>query len=287
MQDEQKTKEQLLDEVRELRQRLTEPAARQQDAQYKWLEEGVLDYALCTLDPEGIVTGWNAGAERLTGYREPEILGRHFSCLYPAGDVSRAKPQEALQQAAAQDRIQEEGWRLRKDGSRFWATILIMALREESGRLRGFAALTRDITEAKGTRDALADQSRVFQAVLASIAEGVVVADARGKFLVWNAAAEQMIGLGPADTPLDKWAGLYGCYLPDMQTPYPTDRLPLVRALRGEAVNEEEMFLKNAKRPAGVWLSVNARPLHFEDGTVHGGVVVFRDITEHKRAAAR
>src|SRR5438045_543716 len=82
--------------------------------------------------------------------------------------------------------------------------------RDEAGRLRGFAALLRDVTDSKGTRDALADQSRVFEAVLASIAEGVIVADARGKFLVWNAAAELMIGRGPADTPLDKWAGLYG-----------------------------------------------------------------------------
>jgi PAS domain-containing protein len=206
--------------------------------------------------------------------------------LYPVADVGRAKPQQSLDQAAQDGRTQDEGWRVRKDGSRFWAGVVIMALRDGGGKLRGFAALTRDITESKGTRDALADQSRVFQAVLASIAEGVIVADARGKFLVWNAAAEHMIGLGPADTPLDKWAGLYGCCLPDMKTPYPTERLPLVRALRGEAVNEEEMFLRNAKRPDGIWLSVNARPLHFEDGSVHGGVVVFRDITEHKRAIA-
>src|SRR5205823_6173490 len=141
-----------------------------------------------------------------------------------------------------------------------------VSLHDESSRPRGFTVLTRDVTESKDARDALADQSGVFRAVLASIAEGVIVADERGKFLVWNAAAERMIGLGPKDTPLDKWAGLYGCYLPDQKTPYPTERLPLVRALAGESVDEEVMFVRNAKQPGGAWLSVNARPLHFEDG---------------------
>src|SRR5437773_145977 len=90
---------------------------------------------------------------------------------------------------------------------------------------------------------------RVLQAVLASIAEGVIVADARGQFQLWNNAAEHMVGLGAMDAPPDRWAGVYGCYLPDEKTPYPSERLPLVRALRGEAVDDELVFVRNAERP--------------------------------------
>src|SRR5215218_4397290 len=101
------------------------------------------------LDPEGRVASWNEGAHRIKGYRQQEILGRHFSVFYPDGDLERGRPERALEIAQEKGTYEEEGWRIRKDGSRFWASVLITALWDEARRLRGFAKVTRDVTERK------------------------------------------------------------------------------------------------------------------------------------------
>src|SRR5690348_82420 len=105
---------------------------------FQLMVESVVDYALLMLDPKGFVTTWNAGAQRIKGYRAEEIIGRHFSQFYPAEDVERGKPAHELKVAAAEGRFEDEGWRVRKDGSRFWANVVITALRDASGELRGF-----------------------------------------------------------------------------------------------------------------------------------------------------
>ena len=120
--------------------------------------------------------------------------------------------------------------------------------------------------------------------ILGSIADGVVVADANGKFLLFNAAAEQVLGIGATETTPDQWSDRYGVYLPDAVTPYPSDQLPLVRAMRGEDVDAVELLIRNAEVPRGRLLSINGRPLKSADGTLRGGVVVLHDITERKRA---
>jgi PAS domain S-box-containing protein len=125
--------------------------------------------------------------------------------------------------------------------------------------------------------------AEVLQAVFQSISDGVVVAGPDGRLLHFNRAAEEMLGIGLTDAPLPEWSQRYGCYLPDTVTPYPAEQLPLARALRGEEVNEAEVFIRHAGRPEGVWLSVNARPLRDAAGSLGGGVVVFRDISRHKR----
>jgi PAS domain S-box-containing protein len=107
----------------------------------------LLDYAIFMLDPEGRVASWNAGAQRLKGYCEHEIIGQHFSKFYPHEDVERAEPLRALKLASAEGRFEDEGWRVRKDGSTFWANVVIAAIRDEAGELLGFAKITRDLTE--------------------------------------------------------------------------------------------------------------------------------------------
>ncbi|HTI51322.1 MAG TPA: PAS domain S-box protein, partial [Planctomycetaceae bacterium] len=129
------------------------------------------------------------------------------------------------------------------------------------------------------------DQARLLQLVLNSMAEGVIVADPNGKFLAWNPAAERIVGIGPLDVPFENWAEAYGVYLPDQATPCPVDQLPLVRAMRGESVDQFELFLRNPARPDGIWLSVSASPLRNDAGSLQGGVVVLRDITRYKQAA--
>jgi PAS domain S-box-containing protein len=118
--------------------------------------------------------------------------------------------------------------------------------------------------------------------ILQGVAEGVIVADPSGRILLSNAAARRVVGLPLTDVPLADWPAHYGCHLPDGKTPYPAEQLPLARAARGEKVDRAQVFLRNAGRPEGAWLSVNARPLLDDGGTVRGGVTVFRDITERK-----
>src|SRR5690349_6924052 len=113
------------------------------------LVESVVDYAIFMLDPEGRVTTWNIGAEKIKGYTANEIIGQHFSRFFPAEDIENGKPQRELAIAAELGRAHDDGWRIRKDGTRFWASVVITALRDEAGRLRGFGKVTRDLTEKR------------------------------------------------------------------------------------------------------------------------------------------
>jgi PAS domain S-box-containing protein len=130
-----------------------EEALRQNEERFRLLVEGVKDYAIFMLDPEGKVASWNEGAHRIKGYHQQEILGRHFSVFYEEEDLKRSKPERELEIAQEKGTYEEEGWRVRKDGSRFWASVLITALWDEAGGLRGFAKVTRDITERKRAED--------------------------------------------------------------------------------------------------------------------------------------
>ncbi len=129
----------------------------------------------------------------------------------------------------------------------------------------------------------LRQKTTLLQSVLDSMADGVVMADDAGAFQLWNPAAERIVGTGPMTLDVDQWSSHFGLLLPDTITPYPREELPLVRAIRGESVNDVLLFLPNTHRRSEVWLSVNARPLRDESGHIRGGVAVFRDITERKR----
>ena len=132
-----------------------ETALRRSEERFRLLVEGASDYAIFMLDPEGRVATWNSGAERIKGYRAEEILGQHFSKFYPQESVERGKPQHELEVASAEGRYEDEGWRIRKDGSRFWANVIITALRGKDGQLKGFSKVTRDFTERKGAEESL------------------------------------------------------------------------------------------------------------------------------------
>jgi hypothetical protein len=136
--------------VRDLTERrFVEERLRQDEQRFKLLVEGVKDYAIFMLDPFGNVASWNAGAERIKGYRADEIIGRHFSLFYPEEDIRGGKTEMELEVAAREGRFEDEGWRVRKDGTRFWANVIITALRDRDGRLVGFGKVTRDLTERR------------------------------------------------------------------------------------------------------------------------------------------
>ena len=144
--------------------------------------------------------------------------------------------------------------------------------------------LDQDITARKRAEEELSKQTAVLKSVLASIGEGVVVADMAGKFVIWNPAAERIVGLVPAGVPQEQWSEDYSVFLPDQVTPYPADQIPLAKAIRGESVDGDVQFLRRPGIPKGIWLSVSGRPLRDKSGIQRGGVVVFSDITERKRA---
>jgi PAS domain S-box-containing protein len=128
---------------------------RQSEERFRLLVEAVQDYAIFMLDPSGHIVSWNIGAERIKGYHGAEIIGRHFSCFYPQEDLQSGKPEWELQAAARDGRFEDEGWRIRKDGSRFWASVLITAARDDTGTLIGFAKVTRDFTERMQAQEAV------------------------------------------------------------------------------------------------------------------------------------
>ncbi|MDR6666278.1 PAS domain S-box protein [Rhizobium sp. 1399] len=142
-----------------------ENALKRSEEQFRLLVQGVSDYAIYMLDPEGNVTSWNSGAERIKGYRSEEIIGRHFSTFYTDEDRLNGLPQQALATASRDGRFEKEGWRQRKDGSRFWASIVIDAIKDDFGEIIGFAKITRDITEKMETQRALErTREELFQA---------------------------------------------------------------------------------------------------------------------------
>jgi PAS domain S-box-containing protein len=132
---------------------------------YRLLVEAVSDYAIFALDPEGHVVTWNPGAERLKGYRAHEIIGKHFSTFYPQEDLQRGKPAWELEVASDVGRVEDEGWRIRSDGTRFWANVVITALRDEHGTLVGFAKITRDLTERMEATERAIEDARLLAEV--------------------------------------------------------------------------------------------------------------------------
>jgi PAS domain S-box-containing protein len=157
------------------------------DERFRLLLESIKDYSIVMLDPEGLVTTWNKGAERIKGFRADEIIGRHFSCFYPEGDVARDKPGHELVIAAAEGRWEAEGWRVRKDGTKFWAEVIIAPIYSNSGQLTGFSKLTRDVS---GRRDA----EQKFKNLLEAAPDAMVVVNQDGEIVLLNLQAEKQFG---------------------------------------------------------------------------------------------
>jgi len=142
----------------------TEDALRAIEQRFRLMVTSVKDYAIFMLDPEGHIASWNEGAERIKGYTADEIIGQHFSRFYPSEDIQRGKPMDKLKVAAAEGRSEDEGWRVRKDGSRFWANVVITAMRDKAGTLRGFSKVTRDLTGQKRAEAAIKKYNEQLEA---------------------------------------------------------------------------------------------------------------------------
>ncbi len=156
------------------------------DEQFRLLVESVLDYAIFLIDSEGVIATWNPGAERIKGYSAADAIGRHFSMFYAPEDRAARKPQGLLARAARDGRVDDEGWRLRKDGSRFWADVVITALRSPSGALCGFAKVTRDLTDQLHTRRRLEESEALLKAFTDHSPAVMFLKDAQGRYRFVN-----------------------------------------------------------------------------------------------------
>src|ERR1700681_1978391 len=159
---------------------------------YQLMVEAVRDYAIFMLDPNGYVASWNTGAERIKGYSASEIIGQHFSVFYPPEAVAIGHPQRELEIAVAEGRFEEEGWRVKKDGGRFWANVVITPIYDDGGKLRGFSKVTRDLTERRR-----ADQK--FKDLLEAAPDAMIIVDQTGQIVLVNSQTEKLFGYARAE----------------------------------------------------------------------------------------
>src|SRR6266849_285143 len=244
--------------------------------------------AVIAADMNGAVSFMNPVAQSLTGWALEEARGKSMDLVFDIVNKETRRPVEnpvkKVFRAGKVAGLADHTLLLSKNGREYDIEDSAAPILTDTGEGFGVVLVFRNITEKKRAEDETRRQKELLQLILGSIADGVVVADANGKFLLFNAAAEQVVGVGATDTTPDQWSDRYGTYLPDTATPYPSNELPLLRAMRGENVDAVELFIRNAKVPDGRLLSVTGRPLRGEDGALRGGVVVLHDITERKRA---
>ena len=251
------------------------------DDPYRTLVEAVYDYAIFLLDPAGRVVSWNPGAQRIKGYRAEEIIGQHFSRFYPQEAIDRRWPQQELELAAAHGRFEDEGWRLRKDGSRFWASVVITAVRDQRGELRGFGKITRDLTERRRHEEALRHSEERFRLMVDAVKDyAIFMLDAGGRVVSWNPGAERIKGYGAAEVIGQHLSLFY----PEeaRRRRWPEEQLAAARE-RGRV---EDEGLRVRKDGSTFWAHVVMTPVLDSRGELRGYAKVVRDLTDRKRIEA-
>jgi PAS domain S-box-containing protein len=248
---------------------------------YRLLVESVRDYAILALDPTGHILTWNAGAERLKGYKPNEVIGRHFSTFYSPEDIAAGKPAMELREAEREGRFEDEGWRLRKDGSVFWANVVLTSLRNPDGTLVGFANVTHDLTERRRAEEALRLSEERFRSLVEGVKDyAIFLLTPDGRIASWNEGAHRIKGYRA-----DEIIGRH------FSTFYPAEeaatkpRMELQVAVREGKYEEEGWRVR--KDGSLFWASVLITALRTEDGSLLGFAKVTRDLTERRAAQER
>jgi len=253
--------------------------ARQVGEIFQLLVSSVREYAIFLLDVRGNVATWNEGAEKIKGYRRDEIIGQHFSKFYLDEDVRNGVPEWELTAARAGGGVEVEGWRLRKDGTRFWAHVLISAVYDSHGELRGFAKVTRDLTEQRATQEQLRESLELFQLLVSSVAEyAIFMLDADGRVATWNAGAQRIKGYRPEEIIGQHFSKFYG--EEDKRNRKPERELEIARA-EGSVEDEGWRLRKDGTR---FWANVVITAVYDHHRNLRGFAKVTRDITDRKTA---
>ncbi len=254
------------------KRRRVEAALREAEERTRLMLAGIQDYAIYMMDPKGRVVSWNSGAERINGYRADEVIGHHFSKFFPPGDVAQGRPDQALADAAAKGRFEEEAVRQRKGGTEFWASVIITPVRDERGSLRGYVKVTRDVTERRRNEQR-------FQGMLESVPDAIVVADGNGRIVMANGQTARLFG----------WAA-------QELTGLNVEALIPQRFRDGQAGNQLRLFGQAEPRMMGLGrefyglrkdgtefpVEIGLSPMETEEGLLVCSA--FRDVTERKRA---
>ena len=254
---------------------------RQSEDRFRLLVESVRDYAIFMLDPDGIVLTWNAGAERFKGYAAHEIIGQHFSRFYPAEALERGHPAHELEVAKATGVFEDEGWRVRKDGSLFWANVVITAVRNSHGELLGFAKVTRDLTQRRAHEEDLRRSEERFRLLIEGVAEyAIFMLDPNGRVATWNVGAERIKGY----TASDIIGQHFSIFYPEdaRASGWPEHEL--------QEASEKGSFVDNGwrvrKDGTTFWANVTITALRDDAGQLLGYAKLTRDLTESKRIEA-
>ena len=247
------------------------------DGRYRLLVESVTDYAIYMLDIDGRVTSWNPGAQRFKGYTEQEILGSHFSRFYSEEERRAGVPAQALETAAREGRFEKEGWRVRKDGSRFWAHVVIDPIRDPSGGLMGFAKITRDLTERKQAEETLRRSHEQFRILVEGVTDyAIYMLDPEGRVSSWNAGARRIKGYLPEEIIGHHFSRFYT----EEDRANGEPRRALETAIReGKFEKEGWRVRKDGRR---FWAHVVIDPIRDPAGGLIGFAKITRDLTERQ-----
>jgi PAS domain S-box-containing protein len=243
------------------------------------LVESVVDYAIFMLDEDGRVATWNIGAEKIKGYTAAEIVGEHFSKFFPPEDVASGKPAEELRRAIELGRVEVEGWRVRRDGSRFWANVVSTALRDPNGKLRGFGKVTRDLTARRDAEQRFRQSEERFHRLIDAVTDyAIYMLDADGNVATWNPGAERIKGYTAGEIVGQHFSRFYTAE--DRLSGKPAHVLDVVRRT-GHFEEENWRLRKDGTR---FWASVVITALNDDCGALAGFVKVTRDLTAQRRA---
>ena len=249
---------------------------------HRLLVDRVQDYAIFALDPNGIILTWNAGAERLKQYRPEEIIGKHFSIFYPKEDIESGKPERELALAEKQGRVEDNGWRVRKDGTRFWANVLITAIRDDDGDLIGYAKVTRDLTAQRMAEAELRESEERFRLMVTSVRDyAIFMLDPTGHIATWNEGAERLKGYKPSEI-IGKHFSIF----------YPQEDIidgkpPRELRIATETGKYEEEGWRLRKDGSRFWAHVIITAVRDSHGKLAGFAKVTRDLTERRAAEQR
>jgi PAS domain S-box-containing protein len=246
-------------------------------SRYELLVQNITDYAIYMLDPDGLVSSWNAGAQRFKGYAPDEIIGRHFSSFYTDDDRATDLPGRALSTAARDGRFEAEGWRVRKDGTRFWAHVIIDAIRACDGRLLGFAKVTRDLTERREAEEELRRSEERFRLLVQSVTDhAIYMLDENGIVVSWNPGAQRFKGYAPDEIIGQHFSRFYTPE--DLAVGLPTHALATA-ATEGRFEAEGWRMRKDGTR---FWANVVIDAVRDPAGKLFGFAKVTRDLTERR-----